>query len=186
MCKTPNSSKTWVRCRATGGGGCKRWNEVQQSLRVDWEADNVLFCLLCVNRAKPEKVVVDFRDRQRHILFTAEDDPHLLPDVRRLLCGFSRYAFPRNCRRGEAKGGCFGKAKGCCYHGNSTGTCNPSVHFAISAARSSLHVAARTKGDRVSVGECSCCNAWGLNTFQCLIAPYCTLTFAHIWCFIWS
>lgn len=91
-------------CAGRRGGGCKRWNEVQQSLRVDWEADNVLFCLLCVNRAKPEKVVVDFRDRQRHILFTAEDDPHLLPDVRRLLCGFSRYTFPRNCRRGEAKG----------------------------------------------------------------------------------
>lgn len=63
-----------------------------------------MFGLLRVNRAKPEKEVVDFRDRKRHILFAAEDHPHLLPDVRRLLCGFSRYTFPRNCRHGEAKG----------------------------------------------------------------------------------
>lgn len=50
----------------------------------------------------------------------------------------------------EGKRGCFGKAKGCCYHGNSTGACNPGVHFAISAARSGLHVAARGRTATVS------------------------------------
>lgn len=51
--------------------------------RITFCSDESL--LLRVNRAKPEKVVVDVRDRHRHILFTAEDNPHLLPDVRRLL-----------------------------------------------------------------------------------------------------
>lgn len=90
-------------------------------------------------------VDVALRDRQRHILFTPEDDTHLVPDVHRFIPGFSRYAFPQNCRRGRGKRGCFGKEKRRDVVAMVTHPAHATPVFAISAARSSPRVATRTK-----------------------------------------
>lgn len=106
---------------------------MQELLNVDWQADNTVQITACCS--------VPTRPNPRRRLLTLETGratscSQLYTDF---FVGFQATNFHGSVLTERR---CFGKAKGCCYHGNSSGACNASVHFAVSTARSSLHVAA--------------------------------------------
>lgn len=102
---------------------------------VDGQADNIVpRTVSCSVPTKPNP-------RKRLLTLEAGRDTSCSQQYPDVFVGFHATHF-----RGTvlAERGCFGKVKRCCYHGNSSSTCNASDHFTINTGASSLHVAAWT------------------------------------------
>lgn len=108
-------------------------------------------------------------------------DTHLVPDVHRFICEFSRLHISAELPSQRGKMGCFGKDKRRDVVAMVTHPAHATPVFAISPARSSPRAATRTKAILFLSGNVAAVirEVW---TCFSVLSPH----IAHIWCFIWS